>query len=67
LASSPVCTVGFKKENLENKDHVVVVKSLGVSAQAPVGNAASLDFEGLMCVYSLPSMYHSMPDGVFPL
>jgi hypothetical protein len=53
LASGTSCEVGFKSENLANEKHVVVVKTLGVSPQAPVGNAAALDFEGMMCVYSL--------------
>jgi len=65
-ASSAVCDIGFKRENLENKQHVIVVKTLGVSPQAPVGSTGGLDFEGLMCVYSLSSTCCSLPDFVMP-
>ena len=62
LASSTVCDIGFQKQNLANGQHDVVVKSLGVSAQAPVGNAANLDFEGMMYVYSWSSTYYNVLD-----
>jgi hypothetical protein len=52
-ADTTSCKVGFAKEGLENKQHSIVITTLGPSPQAPVTSPGVLDIENIMLVFFL--------------
>ena len=49
-AESALCKVGYSKESLENKDHIIVIETVGPSPQAPETSEGGLNVEGIMLV-----------------
>ena len=49
MVDNTTCKVGYQKEGLENKEHNMIITSLGASPQAPQ-TAGTLDVENIMYV-----------------
>ena len=49
-SDSESCKVGYLKEGLENKEHTIVVESIGPSPQAPETSEGGLDVESILSV-----------------
>jgi len=53
-AVDDTCKIGYKKENLADKQHTMIITTLGPSPQAPQTDGdATVDIENIMYVFRL--------------